>query len=343
MTKEARNPKLALARTRMSRRRARMSQTCYPERIEITQPRHLRYSVNRFLADLFTTSESGSGRELRAFFLKGGQVVRFVVGLAVLPHPPDDALPFVGQFPNRFVMVHLFAELLIQKRRPSRELDGRISKFMPALPQKFRTAPADVNPILGFAALFGHWGDAGIATDLQGTGEAAAIGSQGSQQPRSQHRASAGQAVENGCIRMGGEKLGNLSIILVDKGAQRCQLCCQGLDGQAVSVEQGGILCQSHGLADPFQASGDQLLGTAVSHISGIRNIFSPSPLPSHSERGGTKDLVATTRRIPRFRMRCRKCSLSLRERVGVRGSGPWKMKNHRKVCNCLPDFGFLP
>src|SRR5438046_1565564 len=63
------------------------------------------------------------------------------------------------------------------------------------------------------------------------------------------------------------------------------------------------------------------------SHLSGIRTVRSPSPLPSPSGRGRTKERVATTPSGSRFRMRVQRCSLSLRERAGVRGNGRWKLQ----------------
>src|SRR5207253_9871898 len=78
------------------------------------------------------------------------------------------------------------------------------------------------------------------------------------------------------------------------------------------------------------------------SHLSGIRTLCSPSPLPSPSGRGSivgsafeNPSRLELLQRGPWF-------SLSLRERAGVRGNGPWEMKNRGKFCNCLPDFGFL-
>src|SRR5438477_8448225 len=106
-----------------------------PQGIQIIQPRHLRYSVKRFLILLFTGFEGLdrlSREEFVALFLEHGQVARFIIGLAVLPHSPDDALPFIGQFADRFVMVHFLSEFLITEACPSRKFDGGIGKFMPA-------------------------------------------------------------------------------------------------------------------------------------------------------------------------------------------------------------------
>ena len=48
----------------------------------------------------------------------------------------------------------------------------------------------------------------------------------------------------------------------------------------------------------------------------------SPSGLPSPLRRGRSKDRVTRTPSGSSFRTRCRRCSLSLRERAGVRGNG---------------------
>src|SRR5207237_4244897 len=146
---------------------------------------------------------------------------------------------------------------LITEACPRRKFDGGIGKFMPALPQEFRTTPADVNPHLGFAALFGHWSNAGVAADGRGFWEATAIGSQRGQKARSQDRSSSGQALENGCVGMGGEELGNLLVVLVEERTQRGELSSQGLKGQAMGGQQGGVCGQGHGTFDQRQALAD--------------------------------------------------------------------------------------
>ena len=54
---------------------------------------------------------------------------------------------------------------------------------------------------------------------------------------------------------------------------------------------------------------------------SSLSKARSPSPLPSPSGRGRTKGRVAPILTTSRFRVHCRRCSLSLRERAGVRGN----------------------
>src|SRR6266404_1061956 len=63
------------------------------------------------------------------------------------------------------------------------------------------------------------------------------------------------------------------------------------------------------------------------SHRSGVRTIRSPSPLPSPSGRGSIiGGAFDNGRRLELFQ-RGPWVSLSLRERVGVRGNGPWKLQ----------------
>src|SRR2546427_9493205 len=81
------------------------------QRDGIIQPRHLRYSGKRFFIVLFTGFDRWCGEEFVAAFLEGSQIACFIIGLAVLPHAPDDALPFIGQLADRFVMVHFFCEI----------------------------------------------------------------------------------------------------------------------------------------------------------------------------------------------------------------------------------------
>src|SRR5438034_3818816 len=61
----------------------------------------------------------------------------------------------------------------------------------------------------------------------------------------------------------------------------------------------------------------------AIAKLQGplLSKARSPSPLPSPSGRGRAKDRVATTPGFSGSRLCCRRCSLSLRERAGVRGN----------------------
>ena len=62
------------------------------------------------------------------------------------------------------------------------------------------------------------------------------------------------------------------------------------------------------------------------SHLSRIRTLCSPSPLPSPSVRGSISSAFNNPSRLELLQ-RGRWFSLSLRERAGVRGNGPWKLK----------------
>ena len=120
-------------------------------------------------------------------FLEAGEVLLLIVRAALLPHSPDDALPFEGQLTDSLVMVHRLAELLVGGGRPGREFDRGVGKFMPALAQEFGTAPAHMHPALVFAAPFGYRRHAGIATEGHRFLKTMAIGAQGGQQARSQN------------------------------------------------------------------------------------------------------------------------------------------------------------
>src|SRR4030095_494304 len=109
----------------------------------------------------------------------GSFVTELIVGLAVLPHSPDDALPFEGQFPDGFVVGDITLSIsFITRLGPGAETNGAIGKLVPALAQELWARPTHVHPP-GFTALFGDGSNAGIATDGLGTIEAGAIGSQG--------------------------------------------------------------------------------------------------------------------------------------------------------------------
>src|SRR5947209_15466704 len=63
------------------------------------------------------------------------------------------------------------------------------------------------------------------------------------------------------------------------------------------------------------------------SRLSGIRSIRSPSPLPSPSGRGSIiRNAFDNSKRLG-LSQRRPWLSLSLRERAGVRGNGPWKLQ----------------
>src|SRR6266571_3000338 len=63
------------------------------------------------------------------------------------------------------------------------------------------------------------------------------------------------------------------------------------------------------------------------SHLSDIRTLCSPSPLPSPSGRGSIVGRAFANPSRLELLQRGPWFSLSLRERAGVRGSGPWKVK----------------
>src|SRR6266478_2600762 len=63
------------------------------------------------------------------------------------------------------------------------------------------------------------------------------------------------------------------------------------------------------------------------SHLSGIRTLCSPSPLPSPSGRGSIVGSAFDNPSRLALLQRCPWFSLSLGERAGVRGNGPWKAK----------------
>src|SRR5437660_1263254 len=63
------------------------------------------------------------------------------------------------------------------------------------------------------------------------------------------------------------------------------------------------------------------------SHLSGIRMLGSPSPLPSPSGRGSIIGSAFDNPGRLESSQRGHWFSLSLRERVGVRGSGLWKVQ----------------
>ena len=63
------------------------------------------------------------------------------------------------------------------------------------------------------------------------------------------------------------------------------------------------------------------------SHLSGIGTLCSPSPLPSPPGRGSIAGSAFDNPSRSDFLQRGPWFSLSLRERAGVRGNGPWKVK----------------
>src|SRR5439155_24579211 len=67
--------------------------------------------------------------------------------------------------------------------------------------------------------------------------------------------------------------------------------------------------------------------GLRKSHLSGMRTVRSPSPLPSPSGRGSIIGNALDNSRRLELPKSAAWFSLSPRERAGVRGNGPWKLQ----------------
>ena len=81
-----------------------------------------------------------------------------------------------------------------------------------------------MNPNAG-AAFFGDWGNAGELLHCSGELEAAAIGPQCGQEPRSQRRSRAGEAAKQGRIVMLSKQGSNLLVVVLDRFRQQRDLC----------------------------------------------------------------------------------------------------------------------
>lgn len=117
-----------------------------------------------------------------------------ILGSVILPAAPDDPLPFEGERPHGRVVRRAPGALLqVIRPRPPAVVDALPCELMEALPVKLRTAITPVNA-LAAAALLCHRRHARVALDLRRVvTETFAVGAQGAQQPRPQHRPRPGQ------------------------------------------------------------------------------------------------------------------------------------------------------
>src|SRR5262249_15033515 len=108
--------------------------------------------------------------------------------------------------------VSAFPQLVIAGPGPIGLNDRTAGKLLEGLPEEFGASQAPVNPDT-FAALLGNGGDSGKLLHLRGVLEAAAVGTEGSQQTWSQRRTGSGKASKQRRVVMLIKQGGNLLVV----------------------------------------------------------------------------------------------------------------------------------
>src|SRR5512143_1181332 len=85
------------------------------------------------------------------------QMLLLIVGLMILPQPPQDLQPAVGQLAIGFVFrMAMGAGLLVIGGRPGRTIDRELGPLLDDLAE-FMVAGIPKDYIAGLAALLSHW------------------------------------------------------------------------------------------------------------------------------------------------------------------------------------------
>ena len=136
-------------------------------------------------------------RQRRTSSLKRLQIPRLIIQRAVLPAAIQDPNPFERQRAHGGMMVlALRPFLFVISSRPHRLPHRKSRKFVKGLPQKLRTRPAHMDPVLVAAALPDRR-DAARFLHLLGALETLAAAAKSRQQSRRQSRPRARQPLEN--------------------------------------------------------------------------------------------------------------------------------------------------
>ena len=209
-------------------------------------------------ATLQLKRSSASGRLADERGAAGAQCILIalgVVGLAVLPHAPDNANPFEGQGPECSVVPLTLGALLgVASLGPRAIAQRRPGKLVEGLAHKSRAEDTHVDAVALTAAAL-HRSNATEVLHRLGIGPALAVSAKGRQQASCSGGASAGQAFKDESVGMLLKMLGDGLIVasygLVDV-AQRADLALKVLLGRD---ENGWVTRQRLGLADDLAAT----------------------------------------------------------------------------------------
>ena len=130
-------------------------------------------------------------------FGERGQISALVISDPIFPATENDANPFEGQpSHHRVVPLASLPLLLIVASRPSRVSDGMPRPLVKAPPQKLRTGPAKMYPLL-FPTPFCHGRDPTVGLYFRGVGVTLPLRSKCRQQAWRQHRPRSRQRLKN--------------------------------------------------------------------------------------------------------------------------------------------------
>jgi hypothetical protein len=190
--------------------------------------------------------------------------VGVVVGNTVFPATKGDSDPFESQCPDGGVMVFsAIPQETVVSGSPVTEADRVSGPFVKGLTEKARAGPANVNPF-GLAAALGNGSDSGERLQVRGTLVAVSLRSEGSQQTRSERRASAGKRIKDDEIGVYCCRLSDLTVEAGDPFPQRGDQLHKDPGHCRRRLDQSPVTNGGDRLADRLQSLFDQLLAATV-------------------------------------------------------------------------------
>ena len=196
-----------------------------------------------------------------------GLVDLLVVGGAVLPAAPDDALPFEGQGAHGRVMGRTLCPLLqVVSCGPATPEDALLGVFVEALLVEFGAEIAAMNVTRASAAL-GDRRHAGVALHVARLRITLPLRTHGAQQARSEGGSGSRQAGEDGVILMLGVGLGDLFVEVGEGLLQELELAGDELDAQDEAVDDGALVGHGHGFVQEGQALFQESLAAGTVEI----------------------------------------------------------------------------
>ena len=166
------------------------------------------------------------------------------VGSSIAPTAPDDPLPFEGQGAHRGVVgfaLHPLTQVI--GRRPAAPQHAFLGELMEALPLELGTEVTAVD-VARLATLFCDRRHPAVALEVGRRVEALAVRAQRRQQPGRQHRPGPRQAGEDFAVGMAGERLSDLSVILLDCLDRVLQLATDESNPQGKTLIEGGLVAK---------------------------------------------------------------------------------------------------
>jgi len=164
-------------------------------------------------------------------------------------------------------MAAAFLALLeVKSSGPPAEEDRFLGVLVKALFAEDRAAIPPVDVAAG-PALLGNRCDAAKTLQAGGGAKAFALGSHAGQQARSEHRAGARKTGEEVVIFVSFECGGDSFIELGDAFLEELELAANEFYPQGMAFQDGGFICQHHGVGDLLQTLGNEFLAARAMEV----------------------------------------------------------------------------